>query len=262
MISFRTGWGHKLARILGVVGLAFALARSHGARAETRGTTAQRADQAYLDGDFEQAATLYQNLLDAGALSDPAVREPALEHLGISLTILERRDEARAVFLQLLGLNPAHRLDEMFVLPEVVAYYESIRAEFVRELPEPSIRPTNPLALSLMPFGIGQIYNEQPAKGYALMAAEGLAVGLSVFSYYYKQGFCEDIRGGTCLTDDKDAHNRWQQVQQVSAFVASGLIIYGLVDGALYYREEKPLSLAPTPTPDGRGLGLAMEWRY
>ena len=226
-----------------------------------------KAEALYSEGEFEKAGRLYREFLQNYPSAPETARLTALEHGGISAALLGREEEARGLFLQLLAIKPTHRLDELYVLPEVVRFYESVRADYFRANPLPSPRRKMPLYLSLLPMGVGQIYNDQPAKGYSLMAAETTAIGLSFFSYTKKRSYCTEWEGSVCLTQAPDKHDRWETVQRASAFLASGLFIYGFVDGILFHSgEESLLSLSPYWIPHAEGNpaagGLALEWRY
>ncbi|RMF73756.1 MAG: hypothetical protein D6738_08165 [Acidobacteria bacterium] len=98
-----------------------------------------RAEQAFLDADFETALAAARQVADAlagreGAALDDATRARlarALDLVAQSLFNLGRESEARDALARLVAVEPGYRVDEALAGREFAALFESVRSERV-----------------------------------------------------------------------------------------------------------------------------------
>src|SRR5205085_1647978 len=127
-----------------------------------------------------------RGLVDAGEPRDAVDRAQALRIYGIACVLTGRQLAAKGAFLDWLALEPRARLDPTLVRPEVVDFFERLRAEHRDELVrEVERRRPRTAVLNLLPPA-GQYQNGQRAKFAALLAAEigllalNLATGITL----------------------------------------------------------------------------------
>ncbi len=132
--------------------------------------------QAYLSGELETAREGFLSLVADPGLqqSHPEVRREAQVYLGSLDYNLGDRDAAQATFLSILLEDPDYQLDPFAHPPELLAYFDAVRAQadVLRPPPPPEPRPRpNPLLL-VVPGGL-QFYNDQ--RGYGAVVLTGVA---------------------------------------------------------------------------------------
>lgn len=206
-------------------------------------------------------------------------------------------EEARRVFLTLLRDKPDHSLDNLIFPASVVDLFEQVREDHAEEL-DALLAEQNDVSgigdlqtiyiertatrrigwVNFLPFGAGQIQNEQYAKAtaFAILQAGGLAVNAT--SYFVilnlrREDGTTSTEGGT--NSDYATALRWRQV------LYGGLAGFGVVwalsiiDAWLNFEPEnvriRTLD-APPPELDGVSsgagldsvlpLGLSIEWRW
>lgn len=143
--------------------------------------------QRYLAGDTAGARTELQALLALGPSLPPEVRQEALLWLGDLLYAEGGPTAARNVFEALLGEDPDFGVDPFAHAPEMVAYFEEVRATFSRAPPilvDPPVAPIRPVApwrwKVLIPGGIGYFVDKKPVAGAVVGGLQAITFAASV----------------------------------------------------------------------------------
>jgi hypothetical protein len=97
--------------------------------------------------------------------------------------------EADSLFKMTLTDDSLFRLDPVRTSPKIYDVYYSARVAWQRERPSPVVAPLPAwrYGLYLCPFGAGQFYNRERAKGVALCVVQALALGASFIYYNTRQ---------------------------------------------------------------------------
>jgi hypothetical protein len=165
-----------------------------------------------------------------------------------SLYLLNRRDEARAAWLELGKLAPGYRPDPIEVSPELVKFFGAIdtTAPPRAASPPPSQPPAGPsttaaltpapvvaeggcaVVVCLVPAGVGQFANGDVMKGTLLATGEVTMLGLNIGMYMSRAA---DYRHGP-IDDAKDRKKSWVQHGALVGFLA--LTAFGIVDAFMH----------------------------
>ncbi len=250
--------------------------RSLSAQRKTPQELFLEARNSYLYGNYADAIRKFRELLypEPGILRSEALKREAHKYLGISYFYLaqrtgktEYRDAAKSELLRYLLLAPRAKLDPLLYPPDLVSFFNQIRRDNARRLQailrkrrrRRSLQPIQVIPieierrvyrkhflLSLLPFGLSQFANGQTVKGAVLLAGEVLSLGLNIgaylaiYSYQIKSG----PQRGFFRQRDLNTVKAWQVVQFSSFGVFSALLIYGLIDGIVFFQPSRT-SLIP-----------------
>jgi len=199
-----------------IVALALFLAGVE-ARADSLGEL-QKAHSAYVAQRYEDAEARLRALLDpkSGGLSDPGTIADARMYLGAVLVAEGRREEAEAVFEQLLLDQPEYSEDPLRIRQDAINTFIDVRSRLRERLARTVEQNVKQAALekakqeadqqraalrlatleqlaseqviierhsrwiALLPFGVGQFQNGQNALGATFLAGEALLAAGSV----------------------------------------------------------------------------------
>lgn len=146
--------------------------------------------QQYLAGNAPAARTELQALLARGPTLAPNVRREALLWLGDLLYAEGGPNAARNVFETLLGEAPDYPIDRFAHSPEVVAYFEEMRAALAPPPPDPpELDPDLDLRRGpwpwtvLLPGGVGYFIDKKPVAGAIVGGIQAAGFGLSLATY-------------------------------------------------------------------------------
>lgn len=233
----------------------------------------ERAQSAYLFGDYKKVIDTLLPVLYPTATVDPSVEIAARRLLGLSYLFERDEENAEKEFLALLRLDPDFTLDPLIDPPPFVEFFNRIRAAHKEDLAERQRRQEEAeklrrLAeqkeaeerakreealhyvwvveddarspwLALVPFGVGQFQNGQPAKGTALLITEAalgaasLSLALTVRLRYPDGTFPNgDVQ-------ERDTADALVSGQVITGALFFGVAIYGAID-ALYYFGRAP----------------------
>jgi len=211
----------------------------------------------YLDGDLAEARDALLRIVNDPELEDEALLQEARIWLGEVQYFLGEKEAARSTFRTVLLVRRGYRMDPFVHPPEVVAFFDSVRAEVdtVGPGPGPVPRSTPPIHAFLWPGGL-QLHNGRPgaaALTAATVTGSAAAVGGLRF-FIVRQDVDPDTFGVQIYEGDDD---RLRQVKQARAAqfgvsaVAATLWISTTVGGT-------SRAIRPTMTPGG--LGLSIRW--
>jgi hypothetical protein len=211
----------------------------------------------FEQGDYPATRALLRPLIDREVFTDAADRNQALRLYGVAALLEGRTGEAEGALTALLAHDPAARLDPALYPPEVVAFFDAIRARRQAELARAAerARGRKHLLLAVLPFGVGQFQNHQPRKGYALLALELALVAGAAATF---AAFQSAQQPGATFADNGDA--RALKNANLGCWAALGAAwLYGVSDALYYYRKDGVLpSVAPVPG----GIALSVAWGF
>lgn len=207
-------------------------------------------NEAAIAGDWPRVAREIDPLL-AHAL-EPADLAEAHRLAGLAAFFLEHRGDAEAHFLAYLRLDLDGRLDPALVPPEVVTFFEDVRARHASELRSRRPRARKSLVLTLVPY-VAQRQNGEPTKGVVIAGSLGVLIAGNVTSYLLLRRWCSRT-GFTCDEGGDHVHGA-QIARAVNIATGIGALItyaYSVYDGVHGYRRAYV-----APTTDGAVIGLA-----
>lgn len=188
----------------------------------------------YVVGRYQEAAERLRPLVETRVLQDRADQGEALRAYGISLFLVGARAGSERAFRDLLRLEPTARMDPAFVRPEVVGFFEAVRRRHRAEVHEIRRRSSSGAPNLLPPWG--QFRNGQRTKGFLILGGEALFLATTITSFALLKSWEGPTRefGG-----HEGAFAPLRTVNLVSAAVLAGILIYGMVDGYVYYRRHQ-----------------------
>ena len=226
-------------------------------------------------GAHQRAADLLTPLLsrdssiakgdEPGAALDRADRAEAWRIYGLSLYFLERYEPARLALLEHLKLDYDARLDPALWPPELVAFFEDVRARNAAELLKykPRSGKRRSIMLNLVP-PLGQFQNGHRTKGVIVGSLGILALASNVGSYLALLNWC-NTDTDVCQTDAGESREGQAKIMRTVNLAASavlaGVIAYGIIDGFANYRRERP-SITVSWMPVSGGVGIAAGARF
>lgn len=254
-----------LALVLATAGRAGAQPGADNPSAETL----RQAAGALGSGDYARAAELAQSLVTEAARIDAIDRVESYRVLGLALFYLERTAEAEAALLSYLRLDPDAHLDPGRYPPELIVFFEDIRARHKAELLGLRERPGSVREWSKNLFPPwGQFANGHRGKAWLITA---FGVGLSALhltSFLLLDNWCD--RGtGVCKSGDTEVRKtaatlRWLNLGSGAALI--GLYAYGVADGFYHHRRltrsETPrhMSVGVTALPGGAAASVSLRF--
>lgn len=235
----------------------------------------------YEYGDYGGMVELLEQALAEGRFQG-VERLEVHRLLGFGHFILQDRVKSREHFLQLLTREPDAELDPLYMPPTVIDFFKNIREEN-REMIEairkhrkgeeegegaqpsgpPVIREKNPYFVSFIPFGAGQFQNGDKIKGTLFLTGEIAMLGVNISSYLVSANLDGD--DGYYSKDNAKAAKNWRIAQYVSLGVFTALVVGGIIDAVLNYREYKEKiveteTLNGGPTEESVDQGAKIEW--
>ena len=271
-----------MTRVLVIVAVVFASARSEaqvdgtappfGADVRARGPAVDPAQAAPLDPAFAlrdaNAAATTGDWARVAALVDPLLARPlettdlaeAHRLAGLAAFFGGRPTDAEQHFVAYLRTDLDGHLDPALYPPEVVSFFDEVRARHAAELRALRPRPKRNFALAFVPV-FAQRQNGEPVKGWIIGGLLGAFLVTNITTYFVIRSWCHDT-GSTCDNSGVDHFHAAQQLETLNVVAGAGLIltyVYGVYDGVTRYRRQtREQSLAPyaTPTNNGGVIGL------
>lgn len=199
---------------------------------------------------------------------DPGVtgadRGEAHRLLGIAEFHLARYDRAEAHFHAYLRIDLDGQLDIALHSPDVVRFFDDVKAKHAAELRALRPRTRRWAVLNLMPPA-GQFQNRQPVKGWVMGGLGVALLGAHVGSYMMLDRWCNDA-DRTCEDDAgnsrADRARTFKTVNTAAGVALIGLYVYGVYDGFRHYRRLQgsvvvtPVALTGPGGTHGSGIGF------
>lgn len=245
---------------LGLAGHAAAQAPGQGpvVTAPAPSVVLRASNEAAIAGDWQRVAQQVGPLLDRPL--DNAELAEAHRLAGLAAFFLDMRPVAETHFLAYLRLDLDGHLDPALYPPEVITFFDDVRARHSAELRARRPQPKRYFVLTLVPY-VAQRQNGERTKGIVLATAIGVLAAGNVTSYLLLRKWCART-GFTC--DEGGDHVRGAQIARVVNLATGvGAILtyaYSVYDGVHgYRRRSRELAVEPfvAPTTDGGVVGLA-----
>lgn len=229
------------------------------AHAQTPADVLREGNTAAAQGDWQRVSTLVDPLLERQL--PPADLAEAYRLAGIAAFFQNRKTDAERYFLDYLRIELDGRLDPALYPPEVVNYFNDVRALHDAELRKRRPKARRYWLLNLIPPG-GQIQNGDKTKAYIIGGALGAFAITNVTTFFVLRSWCKEVSGsgGSSVTcdDDKDRSSKASTLRVINIASGVGLILtyaYGVYDGVKGYRRESPQPFV-APASGGGVVGV------
>lgn len=196
----------------------------------------ERAVHLYQTGEAEKAALMLATLINDVTLTDIQTRQQAQVYLGEVHYSQENKEEARRLFEAILTTDPDFVMDPFAHPPDVVGFFETIRA-YIRPPPPPMMapQPIGPIpktpVSAYLGFGIYQIRHGDRRLGTAL------AIGQSIFAIVSLASFAGLLENRSWESKDELTRLRTQQAVQWSSTAGFyGMWIWSAIDAKRHWR--------------------------
>jgi hypothetical protein len=254
---------------------------------ETPDALYRKALDFYEHGEYALAAGEFQRLLYPPKPGmDPEKTRRAHLYRGISLFLLDEKPAADGEFWAVLLSDPDYAPDPLFTPPAVIAAFARLKRDNAGELRKVRVTrrrddpPRDAMGIpiepggpgtpgefwwSIAPFGVAQLHNGQPRKGYTLLAIEAPLLAANLSSWAAFEALKKD--GGRFDEDTLDDARLLKNVNNATFALFVATLLYGTADGLWYGSLQSPKQPPPgTPviTPvggPGQG-GLQMTVRF
>jgi hypothetical protein len=207
----------------------------------------ERAVHLYQTGEAEKAALILATLINDVTLTDTHTRQQAQVYLGEVHYSQENKEEARRLFEVVLTTDPDFVMDPFAHPPDVVGFFETIRA-YIRPPPPPMLspQPIGPIprtpVSAYLGFGIYQVRHGDKRLGTAL------AIGQSIFAIVSLASFAGLLEDRSWESKDERTRLQTQQAVQWSSTAGFyGMWIWSAVDAKRHWRANANGAIADAP---------------
>lgn len=236
------------------------LVSSAVAFAQTPADRLRDGNAAAAQGNWRKVSELVDPLLE-GQLSQADLGE-AHRLAGIAAFFQNQRDAAETHFVAYLRIDLDGRLDPALYPPEVVNFFNDVRALHDAELRRRRPKGRRYWILNLIPPG-GQIQNGDRTKAYVIGGLLGAFAITNVTSFLVLRSWCNEVSGsgGSSVTCDEDGdHSSSAQTLRVVNIASGiGMILtygYGVYDGVKGYRRKETVQPFVAPASGGGVVGV------
>jgi hypothetical protein len=209
------------------------------------------ANAAAAAGDWPRVAALVApGLADPRALA-PADLAEAHRLAGLAAFFAGQRDDAERELVAYLRIDLDGHLDPALYPPEVVSFFDDVRARHAAELRALRPQPRH-LIFALLP-PVAQFKNGEPVKGYVIGGLLVATLATDLTTYFVLRSWCAPLLGGRVECDQTTDHDHSATALE-AINVAAGVgffvtLAYGMYDGVRGYRRRThELELAPYAT--------------
>ncbi len=214
--------------------------------------------KAFRKLDYAVAEKQAEAILADWQSHNPITLETAHKVLGVIQYTKNDLTAARNHFQQAIQINPQTVLDSVYVSPKIIEWFRQIKTSYrpenvpaahIRYIVVPDRRPGAAVRSVLLP-GWGQLYKDQPVRGWTLMAVTGISLatwGVSTWQTqtsrrdYLKAELPETIR------QRYDDYNTWYKRQQMCRYVTAALWATAVVDALLTSSSQKEVKATFRP---------------
>ncbi|MBZ0233406.1 MAG: hypothetical protein K8M05_13845 [Deltaproteobacteria bacterium] len=211
------------------------------------------------DKDWERVIVLVGDIPNDAAVT-PADHAEAHRLLGIAEFYRQRYDSAEAHFHAYLRIELDGHLDIGLFAPDVVTFFDNVKAKHAAELRALRPRTRRWAVLNLVPPA-GQFQNRQRAKGWVLGGLGATLLATNITTYVMLDRWCSDL-DRTCEDGSRsraDSARRMKTINSITGAALVGLYVYGVIDGFRHYRRARA-TVTVTPVSMGArggGIGIA-----
>jgi len=197
-----------------------------------------RCSDFYRKGEYERAVDCLNSVLYTGEIKDTARLLTCYEFLGAALTMIDKRDLAKAAFKKLLSLNPKYELNPNVYLPDIISLYQIARFESLyayRVLLLDTV-PAYSRGYNYLPLAVPQFKNKEKTKAVLVLCLQAVSLGFSVFAYQEEQGYYSPDYG--YREENVSDARAWNWTQRISLFTFLSAYVYSMIDGFM----NKPIT--------------------
>ncbi|MFH0920873.1 MAG: hypothetical protein V1913_10975 [Fibrobacterota bacterium] len=199
----------------------------------------ERCFDSYRQGEYERTVDCLSSLLYTGEIADTARLVPCYEYLGVSLSMIEKKDLARTAFKKLLALKPGYELNPNVYLPDIISLYQITKFEHIlsRRVLILDTVPAYSRALNYLPLAVPQFMNKENVKGGLVLGLQAAALTVSIVAYQRQQRYYSPDYGYR-EENVADAH-AYNLTQKISLLTFLSAYVYSIIDGFMH----KPITL-------------------
>ncbi|MDB4954518.1 MAG: hypothetical protein JWO36_2087 [Myxococcales bacterium] len=222
----------------------------------------REANAAATVGDWARVSAFTSPLLSQ-KLDRPDLAE-AHRLAGLAAFFQHREPEAEADFLEYLRFDLDGRLDPALYPPEVVGFFDDVRAKHAADLRALRPKPRRYWLLNLVP-PFGQFQNGDRAKGFITGGLIGAFAITNVTSYLVLRSWCTQAVGSAGPSLVCDQHGGAKAVRTLEIVGGIGLIltyVWGVYDGVSNYRRGSRAPMAPYATASNNGALVGVVGRF
>lgn len=212
----------------------------------------EKARAAYEYGDMEMVVDEARVVAEGRAHPTADQRAQALRYLGIGLFLTGRTEGAETAFFDLLRLKPGVHLDPTTTRPDVVAFFEGVRARHANEIRQAAETGGGKRFIWNFLPPAGQFQNGHAARGWTIAAIEVLSLGATIATYAQLKAW-ENPTEHT-FGDHADDARTFKTLNYLSAGVFVATLVVGIVDGIANYRNDRDIEVLSFVTPGGVGF--------
>jgi hypothetical protein len=225
------------------------------------------ANDAATQGDWARVDVLVQPLLFVQL--DRADLGEAHRLAGIAALFAQppRRDLAEAHFLAYLKIDFDGHLDPSLYPPEVVTFFNDVRAKHAAELKASRPKKRYAVLALLPPFG--QFQNGERTKGWVITGLLGTLAIADVTALLLRRSWCSHVTspsGNSSYVCDEGHYDGARATRTIEIATSLGLIItyvYGVYDGVSgYRRESRERALMPYASPTNQGAVVGVQMNF
>ena len=193
----------------------------------------------YEHGDYSKAITVFTEIISIKE-TEREEKLKSLELLGIINNIKGNIEKSREYFNLLLNEDSNYSLDPLFVPPEIVVFFNSIKNKrrtllkplSTGEEQEKEIQPHKFITkvFNFTPFGVGYYIKKRKNEGLIFSVAETLLLSVNVGLYYYRNCGLKGCKNKFYEPDVAKEAQTLQTVQLVSGYLFLGIWGYNIID--------------------------------
>lgn len=215
-------------------------------------STLRDANAAATAGDWDKVSAQVDPLL-ANSLA-PADLAEAHRLAGLAAFFHGDKNAAEFHFLAYLRIDLEGHLDPALYPPEVVSFFDGVRANHAAELRS---HTRGKLRWYIAPVPVAsQLQNGETGKGIVIGSLFGAFAITNVTSYLVLRSWCHDV-GSTCDASGTNHYRAAERLQTVNIASGIGALVvlgYGVYDGVVSYRRRtRALALEPYVAPGTEG---------
>ena len=191
-------------------------------------------------GEWSRVTALTVPVMSSPNLAD---RAEAFRLHGLATFFQDRKDIAERDFVTYLRLDPDGHLDPALYPPEVITFFDDVRA---RHSPELRRQPKRYAVLTLLP-PFAQFQNGDRTKGWVITGLLGAFAAVNVTTYFVLRSWCHD-NGDTCDASGVNhlaAAQHLETINIAGGVALIGTYLYGVYDGVANYRARSALYVVP-----------------
>ncbi len=247
-----------------------------GAQAETKPDAAHAvrlAENAFQFRDFATVVATLDPWLHPPRILDRDLLITARKLMGVALAGLEREDEAKEEFGQLLLIDPEHELDPFVIPPNIIAVFQGVREEMkdtldrltgktepdqveppVKEVVRVEIVTLPPKWMMALPGGTPQFTLEQFGWGTLWLSVQVIGLVMNIVAYRALAPVGTPTESG--------------RFYSLTAVQYSGLALFlggwtaSAIQGFSTYADTEAALLEPRPAPEAPPVGGQLTFSF